>query len=126
MNSERIFISVLLFLMPFSHANPQSYADAFRLPEKQIEAIQKEALAGDKDAAFKLYQHHLLAEEDRLEGTFWLTLAAYSGNDMAQYNLAMLYLEKSDSPRNQQAAIRWLKLAAPTLPKADEKLKALK
>lgn len=80
----------LLLIIVFLIVNCNKYlpSDRFRIENSDISRIEKEALSGSSDAAFKLYQYYEFWVEDDEKSTYWLKIAAEYNHPIAQYNLA--------------------------------------
>lgn len=104
-----VFIPVSLLLVYRNHQEnavsaPISSGSTFYLSAPDIEALRLEADSGDKEAAFKLYQHYTFAALDSEESQRWLEKAARLGHKAAQYNLVKALLDAD----KRQEAIDWI------------------
>ena len=81
-----------------------------RLSTSQTEEFEQMALAGDGQAAHKLYQHYALTQQNHEIGEYWLTVSAENGFLIGQYKLAII-LSKSESQRDQKRAVFWVRKA---------------
>lgn len=84
---------------------------SFNIKKSELPKLEKEALLGSPDAAFRIYQFYEMYLFDRNKGFYWLTIAAENGHPIGQYNLASDLLEEENST-NQLRARFWLKKAA--------------
>lgn len=103
-------IVVILFTNTLQKAGDTQYiGQSYYLSDFDRKILSVKALYGDKNAAFKLSEHYLTAQNEPIEGHFWLKTAAENGHAIAQYNLATTYLEQfHDKPH----AIFWYKKSA--------------
>jgi len=92
-----ISIAILSFIQyAESDVMPKSTGSVFALDIHQIQTYSEQAKHGDKEAAFKLYQHYTLSMYDENLSSQWLLEAAKLGHSIAQYNLAVHYEEIGD------------------------------
>jgi hypothetical protein len=90
----------------------EKYVDmnaVFRLTDKERAALETRAEDGDRDAAFKLSQHHAFITQDRSQEFKWLSRAATLEHVIASYNLAFFYLQSN--PSDFEQARHWAKIA---------------
>lgn len=73
-----------------------------RMSDAELHRQESLARAGDKRAAFNVYDHYW-AENDRARARQWLLFAAELGHGSAQYILAQNYLHENDNEK----AIYW-------------------
>lgn len=101
----------------------KSSVTSFYLDDESIENLSSEAIEGNKDAAFKLYQYHLFVTLNVSEELKWLEIAAKNNHPIAQYNLALYYLQKDDL----SDALKWaLKAKDNGVHKADQLIERIK
>jgi hypothetical protein len=81
------------------------------IPDVELPKLEREALKGSPDAAFRLYRYHQSVRLDFKEGLFWAQIAAENGHPVGQYNLGFLWRNDPD-PRNRLRARFWLERAA--------------
>lgn len=107
------YSTFMLLLLPMALFASES---GLRLMENSYNAIPPDrmqktvdlAVRGDSQAAFELWLHHALVEDNIQEGEFWLRLAAEQGNCHAVIEFAKFsYRYRNDA----QAAVRWLETA---------------
>ena len=84
-----------------------SSGSIYWLSEKEIADLSHNAHYGDKDAAFRLYQYHLLVSLNTEQEYKWLLQSAKNGHQTAQSHLAERFLEEN----NKEKAIFWAKKA---------------
>ncbi len=86
--------------MPISETSsenePVSSGSIYGLTDEQRKKLIEKANRGDKDAAFALYQYFSLSNYGETQEEQWLEVAAKNGHTVAQYNLAVRYMEKND------------------------------
>jgi TPR repeat protein len=63
----------------------------YMLSNEEITNLTKQAILGDGDAAYRLYNFYDMVHYDRDAALRWLEVAAKSGNTVAQYNMGMDY-----------------------------------
>ena len=81
------------------------------ISREQFPKLEKEALLGVPESAFRLSLFFESVRLDMKEALYWLTIAAENGHAVAQYNLAVFLLEDRDT-RSRQRARFWLKQAS--------------
>lgn len=107
-----LFLFILLSPVPVISAN---------LPN--IVEIQKQAAAGNADAQFSLGMAYLFGDHDHTysgkklprdnqQALHWLKLSAAQGNDMAQYNIGLIYRDGSGVAKNPEQARQWFQKSA--------------
>lgn len=86
---------------------PISSGSTYWLSEQEIADLTYNANYGDKDAAFRLYQYHMLVSLNVKHENEWLLKSAKNGHPIAQSNLAEQFLEGN----NIKEAIFWAQKA---------------
>ena len=82
---------------------------------ESIEALQRAAEQGDKDAQYNLafcYAKGQGVAQDHAEATRWYRKAAEQGDAASQYSLALCYAKGKGIARDDSATIKWLRAAA--------------
>lgn len=65
----------------------------FAIPESELPSLEREALRGSPDAAFRLHLYYELIHTDFQRSMYWVTIAAENGHAIGQYNLASFLLD---------------------------------
>ena len=93
--------------------------DDFKISENEIIKLKKDALGGEPEAAFKLYQFYEIFNYDKKKAEYWARIAAENNNIKGQYSYAICLLSDKYSDmdsleidQRKQRAIFWLKKAA--------------
>jgi len=81
-------------------AMPMCSSNSFRLKTEQIRQIKSNALNGDPDASFKLYQHYSFGLNDIQKSKKWLLLAVALNSSLAKQHLGVLSFKNDFSPKN--------------------------
>ncbi|HOS41718.1 MAG TPA: hypothetical protein PLG31_18460 [Spirochaetota bacterium] len=81
----------------------------FDIKKPELPVLEKEALLGSPDAAFKLFQYYNFTVSENEKTMYWLTIAAENGNSVGQHNLAYKMYMKNENPNNKLRAIYWAK-----------------
>lgn len=71
-----------------NNKNPMTPSQTYELKTDEILLLEKDALLGSGDAAFKLFQYYEFVERDIKNSLYWLTISAENGDYRGQYNLA--------------------------------------
>lgn len=86
---------------------PITGAQSFNLTLDEREQLEREAKAGDAEAALRLSQYYGFAKTDLEREVLWLRKAAELGSASAQYNLAYTLIYVTEY-KNLSEARKWL------------------
>lgn len=95
-------------LTPRKESVASPFAGQF-VPERELPILERQALLGSAEAAFRLQTHYDWAL-DYSKSIFWGTLAAENGNQVGAYNLGYR-LSESPDPKQRLRARFWLESA---------------
>jgi hypothetical protein len=90
---------------------PICLAEPFNLSKSEIPVLERQALKGSPEAAFRLSLFHEMIKLNYKEAMFWAQIAAENNHPVAQHNFGFMLAEDPD-PRNRQRARFWLQRAA--------------
>ena len=110
---------------PNDDNKPINPSSVFIIEKSDLPKLEKEALLGSSEAAFKLYQFYGFYILDYNKSLYWVQIAAENGHVIGQHNLAYLLYNTSDI-NNKLRAKYWAKKSALNGNKeADEFLKEM-
>jgi TPR repeat protein len=70
--------------------------NSFHIDKSELPKLEKEALLGSPEAAFKLFQYYEYYMIDNKQSLYWVTISAENGHVIGQHNLAyMLYVNNN-------------------------------
>jgi len=90
---------------------PLNPSDTFNIEQSELPKLEKEALLGSPEAAFKLYQYYSFSKLDNEKSIYWITIASENGHDIAQHTLAYMLMNDSEN-NNRIRAKFWAKKSA--------------
>jgi TPR repeat protein len=82
----------------------------FEIPAGEIPGLEKDALAGGAQSAYRLSVYYGLSQNNNEKQLYWLTIAAENGSPAGEYNLGF-ELAHLGGLQNTVRAIFWLKRA---------------
>lgn len=83
----------------------------YDLKINEINSFEKEAVEGNKDAAFQLYKYYSFVDINMQKSFKWLAVAAKNGHKIAEYNLGKTYLNEKEY-FNYDKGVFWMKKSA--------------
>lgn len=93
-----VFVGALLVLSAVScfsdgetEMKPIAGASSFYLSGADLDSTIEKAMAGDAEAALRIYRHYELGKADPVSAFPWLHIAANRGNVDAQYVMGYTY-----------------------------------
>jgi len=93
------------------------------IPKEELPQLNREALLGSQEAAFRLSRFHEFVKLDYKSSEYWISIAAENGHPVSQYNYAFFLssdrLAKvlgrdsaEERERDRQRAVYWYRMAA--------------
>lgn len=97
--------------LPAQPSTAVAIDSSMALSGDQLSALSQAALAGDPDAAFRMFLNFALPGDARDTANRWLRIAAENGHPIAQYNL-WFQLKDSKDGDDRRRSIFWLRRSA--------------
>lgn len=86
-------------------------SDSFYIEKSELPKLEKEALLGSPNAAFKLFQYYEFYKSNNDKSLYWVTISAENGHVIGQHNLAYTLFMNNQDVNDILRARFWAKKA---------------
>ena len=83
----------------------------FAIAKDELNSIRKEALAGSRESAQRLYDYYSMIVLDEEQASYWAQISAENRNPHGQHAYGFVLLQKKDE-ESRERALYWIRLAA--------------